>query len=50
MGAKYSIEARNIDDTVWPYYWQGDSIVKFIAKSIYVLTHYEVCLIGKHGY
>lgn len=50
MGDKYSVIARNLDDIVWQYGWYGHSLIKFISKSIYALTHYEVVQIGKHGY
>lgn len=50
MGGKYSIIARNLDDLAWQYDWYGNSLIMFISKSVYALTHYEVVQIGKHGY
>ena len=50
MGGKYSIIARNLNDLVWQYDWYGNSVIKFICKSVYTLIHYEVVQIDKHGY
>ena len=50
MGGKYSVIAKDLEDFAWQYSWYGNSFLKFIAKSIYAFTHYEVCKIGKHGY
>lgn len=49
MGGKYSIMARQLEDFDWEYDWYGNSLFKFICKSVYALTHYEVVQIGKHG-
>ena len=50
MGGKYSVIARQLDDLAWTYDWYGNSLIKFIAKSIYALIKYEVVEVGKHGY
>lgn len=49
MGGKYSVIARQLSDMAWQYDWYGNSLLKFIIKSIYALTHYEVVDLGKHG-
>lgn len=49
MGGKYSVIARDISDFAWEYDWYGNSLIVFIAKSIYALAKYEVVDMGKHG-
>ena len=49
MGGKYSITARQLEDFALEYDWCGNSLIKFIAKSIYALIKYEVVEVGKHG-
>lgn len=49
MGGKYSIMARQLEDFGWEYDWYGNSFIKFICKSVYALTRYEVVQMGKHG-
>ena len=50
MGGKYSVIARQLESFAWEYDWYGNSLIKFMAKSIYALIKYEVVEMGKHGY
>ena len=49
MAEKWSVEARNLDDKIWPVAWYGSSVITFILKGIWCLFKYDVVNLGRHG-
>ncbi len=49
MGGRWSVEARMLNDKIWPVAWYGSSLLTFITKGIYCLIKYEVVCLGRHG-